>query len=370
MAKNAKKEASGKVEDRKIVAVKETTPIMIPIEKILVDESYNVRKVYDDSEADRLTGDIKMRGQMTPVMVVPNHDNSDKPYKLIVGFRRMRSLVKLGAKLVKAEVYDGDAFSAKAANVAENVVRSNLLPYELAMELVAMREQYRVSGEKLGRLVGVSKQYANHLMHVEDSLCPEILNVFHQPQSPGITALLRYAPLTHDEQRALWDKEHGTESHKGKDGGAPPKSDDDDEASGKLLRPSTTEIDLALAALLAKVSEGKITKEESKFAERALKWCGGVTKSILGVYDPAVEADKRARQKEIEKKAREAERAKAKEDKEIEKLAKEQERAAEQATKQEEKATKAAEAAKAAEEKAKIAKAKAAEEAKRANSAS
>jgi ParB/RepB/Spo0J family partition protein len=324
--------------EMKLKQIKSYSAIYIPISSILVDEKFNVRKVYDPDEQKSLTADIKMRGQITPVMVQPRPTDSAHPYKLIVGFRRMRSLKELGVDKALVEVFDGDDFSAEAANLAENVQREDLLPYEVAQQLCKMAAKYKTSGEKLGRLVGLSGKYASNLMRLENKLCPKLLSLFHHEggpndKDPGVTKLLDFAALDHDAQMVEYEKYLGTASHKGKGAKAAAAAatttttDEDD----KVKRPKVEEIDQALVNLLALIEDDKAKGEKAKYtaancklAIAALKWAGGAEETFPGVYSKADEEKKAAAAKvaaEEEKKKTEAARKLAKEQEAVAKKA-------------------------------------------------
>jgi len=350
--------------EMKLKQIKSYNAIYIPISSILVDEKFNVRKVYDPDEQKSLTADIKMRGQITPVMVQPRPTDSAHPYKLIVGFRRMRSLKELGVDKALVEVFDGDDFSAEAANLAENVQREDLLPYEVAQQLCKMAAKYKTSGEKLGRLVGLSGKYASNLMRLENKLCPRLLKLFHHegdPNSkdPGVTKLLDFAALDHEQQEAEYEKYLGTASHKGKGAKAEPVTPTGPEPEPETSRPRVAEIDQALVNLLALVESKKYTTEQTKLAVAALNWCSGAKDTFPGVYSKADE-EKKA---EVAKAAKEKAKVEAAE---AAKLIREQEAAKKKAAADAERAAKAKVKAEAD---AAAAKAKAAEAEKKAKEA-
>ena len=329
--------------EMKLKQIKSYSAAYLDLNKILIDEKFNVRKLYDEAEHKSLTADIKIRGQMTPIMVQPRPSDSVHPYRLIMGFRRCRALKELGIDKVLAEIFDGDDFSAEAANLAENVQRADLLPYEVAQRLVQMAAKYKTTGDKLGRLVGLSGRYASNLMRLEAKLCPKLLSLFHHEggpddRDPGVTKLLEFAAHDHDVQMQEWEKYLGTGSKKGKGAKAEPEPKPEPEP-GKA-RPRSEDIDAALVNLLALVENdkgkpnAKYTTETTKLAVAALRWCGGVTETFPGVYSKADEEKK----VEAAKAAKKADEEKAKE---AAKLIKEQEAAAKKASAEREKADKA-----------------------------
>jgi len=324
--------------EMKLKQIKSYSAAYLDLNKILIDEKFNVRKLYDEAEHKSLTADIKIRGQMTPIMVQPRPSDSVHPYRLIMGFRRCRALKELGIDRVLAEIFDGDDFSAEAANLAENVQRADLLPYEVAQRLVQMATKYKTTGDKLGRLVGLSGRYASNLMRLEAKLCPKLLSLFHHEggpddRDPGVTKLLEFAAHDHDVQMQEWEKYLGTGSKKGKGAKAEPAPAPEADSDKGTPRPKVEEIDQAQTNLLALIESKKVTADQAKLAIAALKWCGGVTQTYPGVYSKADEEKK----VEAAKAAKKADEEKAKE---AAKLIKEQEAAAKKASAEREKADK------------------------------
>jgi ParB family chromosome partitioning protein len=102
---------------------------MIALEQIRHDA--NVRELAGD-DVDALAGSIALLGQITPAIVRP--DGND--YVLIAGHKSYAALQKLGHREIRAEVRSGDGEHSERA--AENIVRTQLNPYEEARAVAAM----------------------------------------------------------------------------------------------------------------------------------------------------------------------------------------------------------------------------------------
>ncbi len=102
---------------------------MIALDQIRTDA--NIREL-TAADIDALAGSIALLGQITPAIVRPDGDH----YLLVAGHKRYAALRLLGQTEIRAEVRSPDAEHAERA--AENVVRSQLNPYEEARAVAAM----------------------------------------------------------------------------------------------------------------------------------------------------------------------------------------------------------------------------------------
>jgi ParB/RepB/Spo0J family partition protein len=108
---------------------------MIALSQIRHDR--NVRQELAASEVDALAQSIALLGQLTPVSVRPDGEGA---YVLIAGHKRYAALAQLGHTEIRAEIRpDGEAEESERA--AENIVRSQLNPYEEAVAVKAMLDR-------------------------------------------------------------------------------------------------------------------------------------------------------------------------------------------------------------------------------------
>ena len=102
---------------------------MIALERIRHDN--NVRDVAAEDVA-ALAGSIALLGQITPVIVRPDGDG----YLLVAGHKRYAALRHLGRTEIRAEIHSQEAEHSERA--AENIVRTQLDPYQEAQAVAAM----------------------------------------------------------------------------------------------------------------------------------------------------------------------------------------------------------------------------------------
>jgi ParB/RepB/Spo0J family partition protein len=103
---------------------------MIALDRIAADS--NVRQHTDD-DVDAIAGSIALLGQLTPAIV--RREGEDR-YVLVAGHKRYAALRQLGRTQIRAEVRGAEDEHAERA--AENIVRTQLNPYEEAVAVRAM----------------------------------------------------------------------------------------------------------------------------------------------------------------------------------------------------------------------------------------
>lgn len=290
--KKEKKPMTEKTPEVKQLMLDTMDQMAVPLAEILIDPKFNVRQTMDEGKVKGLAADIKARGRiLQPVIVVrnPNKSDTQHPYKLIVGFRRAEAARLLNVAKVPVEMYEGNELACYATNIAENVQREDLKPFELAQRLCFLRDKFKsvgeaVSGDKIGKLVGISKSYANNLMGCEDRLITPIKDAFHGVNGAecpwGVDKLIKVASLNRDEQRAEWD------TYLGVNQGGQGEGAGEDAGSAVAKKPSLTQLKQAIAALTVAVKDEKVDKETAKLAMSCLKFAAGLQKTIPSVYNP------------------------------------------------------------------------------------
>jgi ParB/RepB/Spo0J family partition protein len=118
---------------------------MIALEQIRHDA--NVRELASE-DVDALAGSIALLGQITPAIVRPDG------YVLVAGHKRYAALQQLGHAEIRAEVRSGEGEHSERA--AENVVRTQLNPYEEARAVAAMLAN-GLSEDRAGQALGWPK---------------------------------------------------------------------------------------------------------------------------------------------------------------------------------------------------------------------
>lgn len=168
----------------------------IPLARIIVDDEFNVRQVRDEEKDKALATSMKKEGQLQDVIVEPVEDGN---FKLIAGYRRMRAAKINGWDSIRAVIWQptndkGEPLTEKKeievaryfVNLAENVARDNVTPFDLAFRCKMMKDKYDLDGKSIASRVGRNTSYVNNLLaivggvekgeHAGNTLIPEILD--------------------------------------------------------------------------------------------------------------------------------------------------------------------------------------------------
>lgn len=124
-------------------------PVMISVCKLRPFEGHPY-KVIDNEEMNRLIDSIQEQGILSPLIVRPIENTTDK-YEVVSGHRRLRAAEKAGMKEVPAFIYALDRDAAAIAVVDSNLHREHILPSEKAfaykMKMEAMSHQGIACGQ-------------------------------------------------------------------------------------------------------------------------------------------------------------------------------------------------------------------------------
>lgn len=147
------------------------------IPRIQIEIGERGRKKYDNLEG--ITADIDKRGMICPIAVVEsrvyNKIETDKPYILLAGGRRLRAAEKLGMNSVPAHIYDHilSEQEMRAIELSENIHRDDLAWDEkIAMEMEIHKLMVSIHGEKVAPTPdapGWSQADTAHLLNISES---------------------------------------------------------------------------------------------------------------------------------------------------------------------------------------------------------
>ncbi|HQA27227.1 MAG TPA: ParB/RepB/Spo0J family partition protein [Candidatus Competibacteraceae bacterium] len=117
---------------------------------------YQPRQVSDEPDAEllELADSIRTLGLIEPIAVRPLEEGR---YEILAGDRRWRAAQLAGLTEVAVIVHAVDDQTAAAMALVENLQRQDLNPLEEAAAMQRLREEFKLSQEQLGRLLGVSK---------------------------------------------------------------------------------------------------------------------------------------------------------------------------------------------------------------------
>lgn len=119
---------------------------------------YQPRQATDDHDAEllKLADSIRTLGLIEPIAVRPLPEDQGC-FEILAGDRRWRAARLAGLSEVAVIVHAVDDQTAAAMALVENLLRENLNPMEEAVAMQQLREEFKLSQDQLGRLLGISK---------------------------------------------------------------------------------------------------------------------------------------------------------------------------------------------------------------------
>tara|TARA_B100000787_G_scaffold164849_1_gene148027 strand:+ start:69 stop:917 length:849 start_codon:yes stop_codon:yes gene_type:complete len=143
------------------------TKIEVNINKIsisdLVSNKFQPRKIFDEDSLQDLTGSIKERGIIQPIIVRKSNKDNSK-YEIIAGERRWLAAQRAGLHEVPVVITDVDDRKSLEFAIVENVQRSDLNAIEEARGYQRLIEEFSYDQEKVAKFIGKSRSHiANFL---------------------------------------------------------------------------------------------------------------------------------------------------------------------------------------------------------------
>ncbi|NIA10276.1 MAG: ParB/RepB/Spo0J family partition protein [Nitrospiraceae bacterium] len=131
----------------------------IEIDKIL-PSPYQPRIHFNSEAIEALANSIKDLGIIQPLVVREKNEY----FELIAGERRLEALKMLKVETVPAIIKNATNIEAFRMTLAENIQREELNPIEIANAIKQMKEEFNLTDEKVGKLLGISRtQITNYL---------------------------------------------------------------------------------------------------------------------------------------------------------------------------------------------------------------
>jgi ParB family chromosome partitioning protein len=121
---------------------------------VIVPNPDQPRTRFDDEAIQSLAASIAEVGVLQPVVVRPGEEGG---YVLIAGERRWRAAQIAGLREIPALLRTSDERAALAEAVVENLQREDLTPLEEAAAYTQLLEDFAMTHEQVGALVGKSR---------------------------------------------------------------------------------------------------------------------------------------------------------------------------------------------------------------------
>ncbi len=137
---------------------------------LLIDASpFQPRHSFPEESLKELADSIRANGLVQPVLL----RRSNSRYQLIAGERRWRAAQMAGLENVPAIVRELSDREALELALAENLLREDLNPIDVARAFEALQQQYRLSHEEIAERVGVNRSTVTNtlrLLRLPDSI--------------------------------------------------------------------------------------------------------------------------------------------------------------------------------------------------------
>lgn len=287
----------------------------LPLALIVADPKKNSRTAMSPDAVEELAETIKREGQLSPVKVEKRQDGK---FELVFGYRRFAAIKLLREKAkkedeftsIRAEVVEPmDPVNRKLQNIAENLAREDLSPYDQALAFYDLKKSNDLSAKSISSSVGKSVSYINNLTRIYESCDDAILKRWKEECAPnfGIDKegkkvpnirkvctmdwLTKLATVPRAEQEhqlhvalGLVEDDDGDDGEEGdEDGDSTPRVGAPKRASMKNL---TSALEAAEAKLKASKKDGGAEVDALKGVIAGLKFAIGKTQTLKGIWAP------------------------------------------------------------------------------------
>ena len=174
--------------------------VHLPVD--LVDENPNqTRTHFDAAELAALQQSISIHGLQQPIGVRPKDDGR---YQLVFGERRLRCVRALGQRTIACVLVGAELDDAEIT-VVENMLRTDLNPFEQADAMALLKERRGCTNVDVGRIVGMDRSDVSRTLLLRN-LPAQIRDEYEQQvDKPARYKLWKIAALAlPDEQIAAW----------------------------------------------------------------------------------------------------------------------------------------------------------------------
>ncbi len=184
----------------------------VDLSTLQIDNEWNARRVYDETEMKDLARSIATVGLLQPLVVASMVDKEGAPfYRLVNGHRRAHALRGLGWKSAPAVVIrDATEVELYAANVVENVHRTDFRAWELADRLYLLTQPpFGLEHKEIAARIGKSHVYVSNLIRLRKKLSPELwerMKTAEGGEQISFNQWLKVAGREPDAQQAYYEQ--------------------------------------------------------------------------------------------------------------------------------------------------------------------
>lgn len=139
--------------------------------------SLTPRLSFDEGWVRELAEDIGRNGQIKPIIVRP-HPSKPGFYQVVDGEHRVRAMMLLGEKTIRAEVHQlSDSEAALLAMRVNELHGKRLSEIEEGIHMLKLQREFGWTEEEIARRVGRSRQWVSDRIRVAENAHEELLRM-------------------------------------------------------------------------------------------------------------------------------------------------------------------------------------------------
>ncbi len=131
----------------------------------IVRSKYQPRKKFEKESLEELTGSIKERGIIQPI-IVRKFDDQDDKFEIVAGERRWQAAQNAGLHEVPAVIIKADNLKSLEFAIIENVQRKDLNPIEEAEGYKRLIDDFQYDQEKVAKFIGKSRSHITNCLRL------------------------------------------------------------------------------------------------------------------------------------------------------------------------------------------------------------
>ena len=147
----------------------------------IIQNKFQPRKNFDESNLEDLSNSIKERGVIQPIIVRKSNSDNSK-FEIIAGERRWLAARKAGLHDIPVVVTEADDLKSLEFAIVENVQRHDLNPLEEAQGYKKLIDEFSYDQEKVSKFIGKSRSYISNSLRLLN-LPKEVLDLVEQKKN-------------------------------------------------------------------------------------------------------------------------------------------------------------------------------------------
>ncbi len=131
----------------------------------LIPNKFQPRKIFDENNLNDLTGSIKERGILQPIIARKSNDDKSK-FEIIAGERRWLAAQRAGLHKVPVVITEADDLKSLEFSIVENIQRHDLNPLEEAQGYKRLIDEFSYDQDKVSKFIGKSRTHITNTLRL------------------------------------------------------------------------------------------------------------------------------------------------------------------------------------------------------------